>query len=325
MPFLTPDDLLKLQQCAIERLQSQYSVLQRCELHVTPEDHLAIECFDSERLTDVQGVLPRLEFSSWRTVGVSHILLTYHDHPICQVETRTKLEKTLRSALESEGSIKCNLMTSNATLEAPATTATPTAEIVQLVPEVEIVQILSESTGFSEARIREMMNEANAPRFEILGQVALAPQAGIQILRDWYLRTEQKLMGGAMKTMPDASPAIAEPTNGASRTRKTASSKSAPRSSGGALDGFKPNFSSYAKTAKDLLEALAPKNEKKQQQMAGAIAKQTASGAAHLKALVNLYQEKGKNPEQAAKKLLKEFEAIAKQPATEAAAEPTAS
>lgn len=318
MPFLTPDDSLKLQQCAIERLQSQYSVLQRCELYITKEDYLAIECFDSERLTEVQGVLPRLEYSSWLVVGVSHILLTYNDHPICQVETRTKLEKTLRSALEFEGSIKCNLMTSNATLEAPTTT-TPTAEIVQLVPEAEIIQRLSEATGFSQTRVKEMMSAMSTPRFEIQGQVALAPQAGIQIFRDWCMATEQKLMGGPMATMP-----AAIPTNG-SRTRKTASAKSTSRSSGGALDGFKPNFSSYAKTAKDLLETLAPKNEKKQQQMAGAIAKQTASGATHLKALVDLYQEKGKSPEQAAKKLLKEFAAIAKQPATEAAAEPTAS
>lgn len=345
---LNPDDLLKLQQCAIERLQSRYAVLQLCELYVTPENHLSIECFDLARLEGVKIVLPKLEHSSWQTVGVSQINLTYNDHPICQVETRTKLEKTPCSTLEFEGSIKCNLMTPNAViLEAPTATA-PTmsdpatarrvttsaaAAVTHLMAEEKMLRQLRHATGFSIEQVQAIMEQTNTPKFLVGDQVAFSPDAGAEIIKDWALGAAQRFLDGTLTTSPEAGSTMdsanssaegnpfAETKNGANRTRKTAAAKSpASESSGGALDGFKPNFSSYAKTAKDVLETLAPKNEKKQRQIADSFSMKRPATKAYLKSVLDRYEEKGKNRDQAEKKLLKEFAAIAaEQPATEAA------
>jgi hypothetical protein len=346
---LTPDDLFILQSLSLERLQAEFpEPLLYCELHLTKEHFLAIECFDAETMADVMDYLSLLKYWAWQITGAEKIQIFCQNALAFQVETQRELGKTWIEALEFGNSLtECNLMT-NATLEAPATapsvTVVPTpaaipnnSSVTRLVLLSEVEQTLVRQTGKNIDAVREMIASAKTPQYQIGDQFALSSLAAAEIWRNWAGQVERELLGvltsGTASIAPSTSEAAPEPadakaeSNGRGRRSsaragaKVSKSEKAPEES--KLATLKINLSNYKTTAQAALDLLAPNSADKQRRMAEAISMNKKTAMPYINAILDLYKLRDKDPEKVRKPILEAFGKIAAEATAAPAAEAT--
>ena len=338
MLSMTPDDLLSLQQLAIEHLQREFPApLSRCEIHLTSDHALAIECFQPQLLMEAKDYLGILQYAAWQITGALEIHAYLQDSCEFQIETRREIAKTWTEVLKFGDSLKheCAIML-NATIEAPtrkiirSSNPGTTAAVQNLVTLQDVEAKLSQSTGWTIVKTREAIRASGAAMFRVGDQMMMAADAGLEIFKQWRAGVEESLMRDSPVTAtpteqtPTPKAAIAdEPiaeanaaTNGRKRVRKSAPSAGVERAPVVSLSKLIINFSSYKKTAQAILEILAPGDLGKQKQMALAFAEGSPSTTTYLSKIVKLYADKEKPEKVVRERLPKAFaELAAEEPA----------